>query len=55
MSLIRVSEVDGLVYELPLASDKSLTPITLGGQALPSIKPGQQGEVCPNTCREGQT
>ena len=33
MSLVRVSEGDGLVYELPLAYNKSLAPITLGGHS----------------------
>ena len=33
MSLVRVSEVDGLVYELPWASNKSLAPITFCGHS----------------------
>ena len=55
MSLVRVSEGDGWVSELPTrhAPNKSLTPITLVS-ALPSIKPGHQGQIWPQTYRESQ-
>ena len=56
MSLVRVSEGDGWVSELPCAPNKckSLTPITLVS-ALPSIKTRPSGsDLAPNLQGESE-